>query len=134
MFMPTSSPAGEYLNSLPHHRYNKLFQHSSFSYVIHSSTWQLCLSRRLALILHILILYSIITSYLYDIVSGFICYHTISFEKTMFSLPPKLDHQILHTLVAFTETCDICCNYHLLGVGLVGLSLFFSAQHKTQTV
>lgn len=112
MFVPTPSPAGEYLNSLLYHRYDKLFQHSNNNYTMCSSMRQLYLPRRLVLILNTFILYSIITPYLQDLVSVFICYQAVSFEITRISLPPKLYHQILlHTFVAFTESCDVCCNY-----------------------
>lgn len=145
--MPTSSSAGEYLNILLYHRYNKLLQHSSFCYITHRSTWQLYLSRRLALILHTFILYSIITSYFQGLVSGFICYHGVSFEIAMISLPPKLHYQILlHVLVSFTKSCDISWNCTACwGLGfLAGLgqaffpsqrhSYFGKARHKRQTV
>lgn len=139
MFVPTPSPAGEYLNSLLYHRYDKLFQHSNNNYTMCSSMRQLYLPRRLVLILNTFILYSIITPYLQDLVSVFICYQAVSFEITRISLPPKLYHQILlHTFVAFTESCDVCCNYTIYCCFFFLSSsqshyYFRKAQHKMQT-
>lgn len=124
--MSASSSAREYLNMLLYHR--ELFQHRNFCYITHSSTWQLYFSRRLALILHTFILYSIITSFFQDLVSGYICYHDISFEITMISLPPKLHDQIVpHSVVTFTKNCDKSCNCTAhWGLSLLVGLVFFS--------